>query len=196
MKKRVEELKSSRVEELEKVQPFNSSTIQPCNRKISDFLRKHHLATLATSSNNTPWVAHCFYAFLEKEMCLVFTTDSKTRHGKEMIENSQVSVGIAWETKIVGQIRGAQCSGQVLKVEKSKGENGKMVKGDLFTPLPFHPFTLSPFSLFPAAKAAYLKRFPYAVLMKTELWILVIDSIKYTDNRLGFGKKLFWERKT
>ena len=39
-----------------------------------------------------------------------------------------------------------------------------------------------------------LKKFPYAVLMKTTLWILEIEYIKMTDNRLGFGKKLIWEK--
>jgi uncharacterized protein YhbP (UPF0306 family) len=41
---------------------------------------------------------------------------------------------------------------------------------------------------------AYLKRFPFAVLMDTTLWILYADQIKMTDNRLGFGKKLIWQR--
>ena len=140
------------------------------DKKISDFLKKHHVLTLATTKNNTPWVAHCFYAFLEKEMCLVFTTDSDTEHGKQMLENPNVSVGIVWETKVIGQIRGMQCTGNIKKPNSSE-------------------ITSS------AAKIAYLKRFPYAALMKTQLWIIQIEEIKYTDNRLGFGKKLKWSRR-
>jgi uncharacterized protein YhbP (UPF0306 family) len=30
--------------------------------------------------------------------------------------------------------------------------------------------------------------------MDTTLWILSIDYLKMTDNRLGFGKKLLWEK--
>jgi uncharacterized protein YhbP (UPF0306 family) len=182
--------KSQRVEESkgQGIGPLDPSTLRPLDKKISDFFQKHHVATLATSSNNTPWVAHCFYAFMEKEMCLVFTTDTETRHGQEMTENQNVSVGIAWETKIVGQIRGAQCSGRVYKVEKSKGRRVEesLNSRDLST--------LRLFNLSTAAKSSYLRRFPYAALMKTQLWIFVIESIKYTDNRLGFGKKLYWER--
>ncbi len=170
-----------------KDEPFTILPITPLPKKISDFLKKHHVATLATSTNNTPWVAHCFYAFMEKEMCLVFTTDTETRHGQEMTENQNVSVGIAWETKVVGQIRGAQCSGRVYKVEKSKGR--RVERSDPSTFRPFDSLTAAK-----AAKSAYLKKFPFAALMKTQLWIFVIDSIKYTDNRLGFGKKLYWER--
>ena len=40
----------------------------------------------------------------------------------------------------------------------------------------------------------YLKRFPYAVLMKTQLWIVELTFVKFTDNRLGFGKKIIWEK--
>jgi len=43
------------------------------------------------------------------------------------------------------------------------------------------------------AKVAYLKRFPVAILMKTNLWVVKVRYIKMTDNRLGFGKKLIWE---
>ena len=39
-------------------------------------------------------------------------------------------------------------------------------------------------------KKKYLKRFPYARLMETTLWTLKLSFVKYTDNRLGFGKKL------
>jgi uncharacterized protein len=42
------------------------------------------------------------------------------------------------------------------------------------------------------SKTAYLKRFPVAILMETHLWIVRLTLIKYTDNRLGFGKKLVW----
>jgi len=41
-------------------------------------------------------------------------------------------------------------------------------------------------------KKLYFKRFPYAKLMKPTLWKIKLDTIKYTDNTLGFGKKLYW----
>ena len=44
------------------------------------------------------------------------------------------------------------------------------------------------------ARKAYLGRFPVARLMETTLWQLDITTLKYTDNRLGFGKKLHWHR--
>jgi uncharacterized protein YhbP (UPF0306 family) len=44
------------------------------------------------------------------------------------------------------------------------------------------------------AIATYLKRFPYAVLSGTPIWIVEITYAKFTDNRLGFGKKIIWKK--
>ena len=40
----------------------------------------------------------------------------------------------------------------------------------------------------------YFKRFPYALAMLPELWSIRIDTLKFTDNTLGFGKKLEFRR--
>ena len=43
-------------------------------------------------------------------------------------------------------------------------------------------------------KLAYIKSFPYAAIAELKLWRLEADFMKLTDNRLGFGKKLIWQR--
>ena len=133
--------------------------------RIIKFIRKHHVLTIATSSGNEPWCANCFYAYLEEENALVFTTDPKTLHGQEFMINTRVAGSIVLETMIVGKIRGIQFQGIISEPE-----------GDLAS----------------KAKWAYLKRFPPATLMDTHLWVVKLTYIKMTDNRLGFGKKLIW----
>lgn len=136
-------------------------------KRIVDFINDHHVLTLATSIENNPWCANCFYIYLEEENCFVFTSDNTTKHVQDVLENANVAGSVVLETNIVGKIQGIQFRGTM---EKSEGDlNSK-------------------------AKKAYLKRFPYAVLMKTSLWILHLNHIKMTDNRLGFGKKLIWEK--
>lgn len=136
-------------------------------RRIIKFLKKHHVLTIATCVENEPWCASCFYVYLEKENMLVFTTDPETRHGKEFIINSEVAGTVVLETMIIGKIRGIQFSG---KVSEPTGE------------------------LAEKAKLAYLLRFPPAALLKTHLWVVELTHIKMTDNRLGFGKKVVWEK--
>ena len=133
--------------------------------RIVKFFRRHHVLTIATTIDNEPWCANCFYVYLEEENALVFTTDLKTRHGKEFLKNPQVAGTVVLETSIIGKIRGIQFQGTV---SEPSGE------------------------LASKAKNAYLRRFPVAMLMDTHLWIVKLTLIKFTDNRLGFGKKLIW----
>ncbi len=43
-------------------------------------------------------------------------------------------------------------------------------------------------------KSLYLKKFPYAALADLNLWRMEAETMKLTDNTLGFGKKLIWQR--
>jgi len=133
--------------------------------RIIKFFRKHHVLTIATTVDNEPWCANCFYVYLEEENALVFTTDIDTRHGKEFIKNPNVAGSVVLETMVIGKIRGVQFQGIVSEPE-----------GELLS----------------KAKWSYLKKFPPAALMDTHLWIVRLTLIKMTDNRLGFGKKMIW----
>ncbi len=42
--------------------------------------------------------------------------------------------------------------------------------------------------------ALYFKAFTFAKVMNPQLWSIELEDIKLTDNRLGFGKKLYWQR--
>ncbi len=33
------------------------------DKKITEFILKHHVLTLATSADNSPWCANCFYVY-------------------------------------------------------------------------------------------------------------------------------------
>jgi len=138
------------------------------DQKIVTFLRKHHVMTLATSVDQQPWCANCFYAFNAVKMSLIFTSDFETRHIKEAMQNCKVAGNVVLETSVIGKIQGIQYTGELILPQGDEMEQ---------------------------VNSIYLKRFPFAVLMDTTLWEFRIDYAKMTDNRLGFGKKLIWERK-
>ena len=135
-------------------------------KRITDFIKKHHVLTLATSQKNLPWCANCFYAYLESENAFVFTSEPITKHIQESIEQPIVAGSVVLETSVVGKIQGLQFTGKLIKAEAD---------------------------LLKIARGRYLKRFPFAALMETTLWVLYLDYIKMTDNQLGFGKKLIWK---
>jgi len=88
--------------------------------RISTFLGKHHLLTLATSHENMPYCASCFYAFIKEEVLFVIATDSKTRHAKEALLNQNVAGTVATETKMVGKIQGVQFCGFFQEANKTQ----------------------------------------------------------------------------
>ena len=81
------------------------------DKRIIEFLNEHHVLTLATSVNDQPWTANCFYVYLESENMLVFTSDKTTRHIKDVQENSKVAGSVVLETNVIGKIRGIQFTG-------------------------------------------------------------------------------------
>ena len=123
------------------------------------------MLSIATVSEQGPWCASCFYAWDEENNTLIITTDTNTRHGAEFRANPKVAGTIALETKRIGRIRGAQFTGTI---SEPTGDD------------------LS------RARTIYLKRFPYAALTEIHLWVIKLNHIKLTDNRLGFGKKIIW----
>ena len=136
--------------------------------RILDFIGEHHVLTVACASlDGALWCANAFYVFDEKEEGFIITSEAKTRHAQLFLENPQVTGSIVLETETVGMIRGLQFSGTVRRCESG---------------------------LFDRCRLRYLKRFPYAVFKGGEIWLIIPDKMKYTDNRLGFGKKLLWEK--
>lgn len=140
---------------------------QVIDLKIIRFIKRHHVLTIATSNNNEPYCANCFYVYLEDENCFIFTSDRVTKHIEDAMNQKLVAGSVVLETKIIGKIRGLQFQGVITEMN-----------GDLEE----------------KANKVYHKRFPYAALMQTTLWKVDLTFIKFTDNRLGFGEKIIWRK--
>lgn len=135
--------------------------------RIVEFLKEHHVATIAIGNGADLWCWHAFYTYLQEENVMLFTSETKTRHIKMVLEgNSHVTGGVALETEKIGTIRGAQFRATI---EPCEG------------------------SLLNEYRLKYLRRFPYAILKGGDLWLLRLYEIKFTDNRLGFGKKIIFQ---
>ena len=138
--------------------------------RIEEFIGEHHLLTFAAAGGVDIWCASAFYAWCKEEQAFIITSDETTRHIRLALENGKgmIAGNIALETETIGLIRGLQFKARLIQA-KEDGFFGKY-------------------------RTLYLKRFPYAVLKGGEVWILEILEAKFTDNRLGFGKKLYWRR--
>lgn len=134
------------------------------DKKIEDFIKKHHVLTLATATEQgEPYCCNCFYAYDASSAAFIFTTDTTTHHGQMMLANNRVAASIVLETRTIGKVQGLQIVGQAVRAKE----------GDRLT---------------------YIKEFPYAAVADLSLWRVEAEMMKLTDNTLGFGKKLIWQR--
>ncbi len=138
------------------------------DKRITDFIEEHHVAALTVSDGCDLWGWSAFYIYISEERLFVITSEEKTRH-IQILRNAKeplVAGVISLETETVGLIRGVQfCATMEIP------EGGFLNRYRL----------------------RYLKRFPYALLKPADLWLLKVKEFKFTDNRLGFGKKLLWK---
>ncbi len=143
------------------------------DERILRFIGRHRgMPVAAPSPEGELWGCNLFYASIAPGKAfpggaLVFTSPEKTLHATYMTENPSVAGSIVLESKVVGKLQGLQLQGTVIRADTNP-------------------------VLCETAKKAYLKRFPFAALILSDLWVLAISRLKYTDNTLGFGTKLHW----
>jgi uncharacterized protein YhbP (UPF0306 family) len=135
--------------------------------QIIQFISSQFVFSLATSKNNHPYSANCYYVPSLSNDELIFASNPKTNHAKQFIENKYVSATISLCTDNVKKIKGLQITGEITLIEGDDLEN---------------------------AKEIYIQKFPIAKDMELNLWGLKYTFIKMTDNSKGFGKKLIWQQ--
>jgi uncharacterized protein YhbP (UPF0306 family) len=132
--------------------------------KIEHFIKQHHVLSLATTFEGELSVCNLFYAYDKEEVCFVVASSDETTHIRHIQKNKNIAGSIVLETKSVGKIQGLQFRGEFSLLDDKR------------------------------LKKLYFKTFPYALAMNPKLWKIKLDYFKLTDNNLGFGKKLIWER--
>lgn len=136
-------------------------------KHILKFLTKNHVLALCAAADGEMWSANCFYVTDAETLSLYFMTELKTLHGTLMAKSPQVVGTIAPQPKTIALIKGIQYRGEATILSGEEESH---------------------------ARRLYCKHFPVAIAMKAPVWALKLNSIKMTDNALGFGKKLLWDR--
>ncbi|ENQ7059291.1 YhbP family protein [Salmonella enterica] len=134
---------------------------------ISRWLAKQHVVTWCVCHEGELWCANAFYLFDAQHVAFYLLTDDKTRHAQMSGAHAPVAGTVNGQPKTVARIRGVQFKGEIRRLEGQESD---------------------------AARKAYLRRFPVARVLPAPVWEIRLDEIKFTDNTLGFGKKMRWLR--
>ncbi|EAU3363845.1 YhbP family protein [Salmonella enterica] len=134
---------------------------------IGRWLAKQHVVAWCVHHEGELWCANAFYLFDAQNVALYLLTDDKTRHAQMSGACAPVAGTVNGQPKTVARIRGVQFKGEIRRLEGQESD---------------------------AARKAYLRRFPVARVLPAPVWEIRLDEIKFTDNTLGFGKKLHWLR--
>jgi uncharacterized protein YhbP (UPF0306 family) len=145
--------------------PVNDSPEMP--EEIVKFLEDSSVVTIATSIDNHPYCAACYFAYVPEAQLLAFKSDSDTKHIEDALHNNVVAGSILPDKIVTAKPKGLQFTGEFFKAEDEIGEK---------------------------AKWAYLKKYPVASIFRGDIWVIALAKVKFTDNTLIFGKKSLWER--
>jgi uncharacterized protein YhbP (UPF0306 family) len=141
--------------------------MNPVSERIISFILKNHVMTLATSEGKAPYCCSIFYAFDPGKCCFYFMSSAESKHIQQAILQPLVAGTIVPGDTTIAKIQGIQFTGTCCQPDDKEMEEAKKI---------------------------YLKKFPLARLFDSSIWEVEIDYIKMTDNTLGFGKKILWNR--
>ncbi|WP_052283665.1 YhbP family protein [Kluyvera genomosp. 1] len=134
---------------------------------ISRWLAKQHVVSWCVANEGELWCANAFYVYDPQRVAFYLLSEENTRHGQMTGKQAPVAGTVNGQPKTVALIRGVQFKGEI-----------RLLEGDEAA----------------EKRALYVRRFQVARVLSAPVWELRLDELKFTDNTLGFGKKLHWLR--
>lgn len=134
---------------------------------ISRWLAKQHVVSWCVASEGELWCANAFFIYDPQRVAFYLLSDTTTRHGQMTGTRAPVAGTVNGQPKTVALIRGVQFKGEIRLLECKESDE---------------------------KRALYNHRFPVARMLSAPVWEIQLDELKFTDNTLGFGKKLHWLR--
>ncbi|MBM3416177.1 MAG: hypothetical protein FJY20_06980 [Bacteroidetes bacterium] len=136
--------------------------------RITDFIETQTCASVCcVDEQENPYSFSCFYAFNAEQFLLYFKSGNDTKHARFLSANPLVAGTILPDKIRKLTVKGIQFEGNLLPQDHKLAES---------------------------ASTYYYNKHPLAKLIAGEVWTVCLNRIKFTDNSLGFGTKLMWER--
>lgn len=134
---------------------------------ISRWLEKHHVVSWSVARDGELWAASAFYIWDREKAAFYLLSEESTRHAQMSGRCAPVAGTVNGQPRTIAMIRGVQFRGEICMLEDNESA---------------------------ALRERYCRCFPVARGMTAPVWELRVNELKFTDNTLGFGKKLSWLR--
>ena len=134
---------------------------------VSRWLAKQHVVTWCVRHERELWCADAFSLFDAQTMLFHVEPEETARQAQVSAPGASLAGAVNGQPKTVALIRGVQFKGEIRRLEGQESED---------------------------ARKAYNRRFPVARMLPAPVWEIRLDEVKFTDNTLGFGKKMHWLR--
>ncbi len=145
-----------------------NSLMKDMDNLIIDFLKHQTCASICCKDDEgNPYCFSCFYSFNSEKGLLYFKSSNKSSHIGYMNLNPVIAGTILQDNLHLTNIKGIQLQGTFLY---SSEDISQMASND------------------------YHKKYPFALLIPGKVWVIQIESIKMTNNSIGFNKKIQWHR--
>lgn len=140
--------------------------------RAQDYLRAHHVVTLATADAAGPWAAAVFYA--ADGFTLYFLSSPGSRHARSLADSPRVAATIQEDYADWPQIKGVQLEGRAVELSGAEEERARQLYGEKFPVV----------GNLAKAPAAIVK-----ALAKVRWYKLVPERLYFIDNSAGFGRR-------
>lgn len=132
---------------------------------IAAFLDQNRVATVCyTDEQKAPQCFTCFFAFSSDVPVMIFKSSYGTGHEGMSRLASEVAGSVLPEKLDLLKIKGIQFKG----------------------------YTISESLIDPKLVNLYYDKYPFARVKSGYIWAISLESIKFTDNTLIFGRKTLW----
>lgn len=84
------------------------------DRRITDFIARHHVLTLSTVADGMPHCCNLFYAYDPQRNLFAVTSSDETLHARQARQNPRIAASVVLETRVVGKVQGLQIRGTMM----------------------------------------------------------------------------------
>lgn len=146
--------------------------IPDAHRRALDYLRSHHVMTLATQGADGPWAASVFYA--ADGFTLYFLSSPTSRHSANVASNPRVAVTVQEDYADWPQIKGVQAEGVVAELSRDEEALVRRLYGEKYPVV---------------GKLAQAPAVIVQAMTKVRWYRFVPDRLYFIDNAAGFGQR-------